>query len=624
MDIQKIKKNLFFFSIIFVVCFALFYKPLFSNQPLGLDALGHLSKISYLKIYPLANWDMSWYSGTLFLKLYPPLFYYLAAIFSNPIFATNFLSFLSIFLTSCGIFIFVKYLTKKEIISLFCGLSYLTVLSLSYYWISTANLPYFFSLWTIPFSLYFLDKTITERKKKDFIFYSVIFSIAILTHIVIGFLIGALMIIRILTEGVNLKNIKKICIYGLIPVLLSCFWFFPFLIYSNSSGGYEGQIPLPLQLFGIGDKISWGLQAGGMGVLFPILLLCIFVFFLKKFWRKDLLLFAFISVLFTGFLLFGGLLNHYPQGVDPIRFILPFSILSIIFIGLIINKLRFSNEKLFLILIFIILFAGLIWNFTIINQNFDRFSYYKSDSRYGIFQDILKQNLPIENNFTNYRFGTSKFVFGETLNYFMPLVSQTFGYQDAGMLNAPRYYDMRWNIYLSENVNDSIYWLDWFAIKYFESEGLNSNSTIKFENDSRFKQIMNYSGEYNFVLFEYLDAKPIISLVENLSNSSIGKEKEFQWERPNPDEAIIKYDSFNKGDVILFKEFYHQTWKAKDLTSGKELKIVQVGPGFMAVYPELGSKGVIFYQTKTIWDILGILLTLSGIFFLIKFKLHNL
>ncbi len=621
MDIQKIKKNLLFFGIIFGVCFILFYKPLFSGQPLGLDALGHLSKISYIKLYPFVSWDMSWYSGTLFLKLYSPLFYYLAAIFSDSFFAANLLCFISVFLTSIGIFLLVKYYTKNKILSLFCGLSYLTVLSVSYYWIATANLPYFFALWTIPFSLYFLEKSVAEKHKKDFIFYSIFFFIGILTHILVGFLIGILMITRFLAKGFNLKNLKSIFVYGSVPVLLSGFWFFPFLIYSKSFGGYFGQIPTPFQLFGFEKSFSWGLQAGGIGVLFFMFIPILLIFLYKRLWKNKSLLFFSLFLFVLGVLLFGGLGNHYPFGVDPIRFILPFSILLIFFIGLVLDELKLFSKKV-LIVLSIILIVGFIWNFGIISKNFGYHSYYKEDSRYGIMQEVIGDNFPVKNEFTNYRFGTSKFIFGETLNYFLPKVSQTFGYQDVGMLNSSRYYDMEWNIYTSENIDDSFYWLNWFAIKYFESEGLNSSCTEKFENDTRFKQIMNYSGEYDFVLFEYIEAKQIISLVESLEEPFI--EKGFQWERPSPDRAIIEYTSIDGNDVILFKESYHQSWKAKDLVSRKKLEIKEVGPGFMAVYPDISSKGVVFYQAKTAWDILGILITLLGVFFLVKVRVHNL
>ena len=69
--------------LILIVALLIFAKPLFSNQPLGLDGIGHLSKVSYLQEFPFADWDMSWYSGSLFLKMYPPLFYYVVSIFQR-------------------------------------------------------------------------------------------------------------------------------------------------------------------------------------------------------------------------------------------------------------------------------------------------------------------------------------------------------------------------------------------------------------------------------------------------------------------------------------------------------------------------------------------------------------
>ena len=588
--------------VIFIICMILFYKPLFSNQPLGLDTLGHLSKVSYFKAYPFANWDMSWYSGTLFLKLYSPLFYYLIPIFQNEIFGANFLCFLSILLTCWGIYLFVRYKTKNEKVSLFSSISFLSVLGISYYWIAAGNLPYFFSLWTIPFSLYFLEKSLIEEKKRYFVYYSGIFLIGILSHVIIGFLIGILMIIRILSEKINWKNIKKCFFYGIIPVLLSSFWFIPFIFYSTSPGGYAGYIPKFIQLFGFRDNIAWGLQAGGIGIIFFFYIFSLY--FIKSVWKDKTIKPFFYTTILLIFVILGLLGKNYPYGVDPVRFILPFSIILCIFLGLVINKNKLFNKKFMIILLTIILLVGIIWNIHVIHKNLERFSYYKEDGRYGIFKDIMNnENFPLEDNFSNYRFGTSKYIFGESLNYFFPKVPQTFGYQDAGMLNAPRYYDMRWNIWISDNINDSIFWLDWFGIKYFESE--NKDSVGKFLNDSRFKVIMNQSKRYDFTLFEYLEAKHIIALVDYVNSTSFGEEKEFEIERKSPDRIILRYESSDKDDAALFKEFYHKTWKAKELESEKNLQIYQTSIGFMYVNVPVGSKGVIFYQHKTIEDILG-------------------
>jgi hypothetical protein len=614
------KENWVCFLILFGFTFFLFYKPLFSNLPLGLDSLGHLSKVSYILEYPFANWDMSWYSGTLFLKLYSPLFYYFVAffslIFSNIFFVSNLICFLSLLFTVLGIYLLLDYLTKNKKIALFSGLIFLTVLSISYYWIATGNLPYFSALWALPFSLYFLELFIKERKKKFFVLYCLTFFIGILTHILIGFLIGVLMILRFLVAGINLKNIKKILICGGIPVLLASFWFIPFIFYSNSSETSSGYVPSIQFLFGF-DECCWGLQAGGIGILSFLFVFSLGIFFFKKLWKKQFLLFLLLSISVFAFLLFGGLGNHYPFGMDPVRIILPFSILLAIFLGLIVNEIK-KSKKILLFLLLIILFSGILWNFTIINKNFNEYSYCRGGSRYEIIQEIiLNSDFPIENEFSNYRFGTSRYVFGETINYFMPNVQHTFGYQDVGMLNIDIHRDFIKTLWESEEINKSIYYLDWFGIKYFEANE-DVDSIEKFENDNRFNLIKQFNPRgYSFVLFEYLDAKPIISLVDDLNEDVFGEIKKSNVQRVHPDKLKITYDNFDEDDVVLFKEFYHKNWRAKDLSSGEILNIKEVGPGVMAIYPKKNSKGVLVYYKNNFLDYFSIFLSIFGFFLLI-------
>jgi len=612
-----------FIGIICIVSFVLFYKPLFGGNPLGLDALGHLSKISYLHQYPLADWDMSWYSGTLFLKLYAPLFYYLAAVFPNPIFGTNLICFLSILLCSFGIYFFVNYVTKNDKASLFSGLAFLSVLSISFYYLSVGNHPWIASLWTFPFSLYFLERYLRKREYKDFVIYSSIFVFGILTHVLVGFLIGVLMVVRVSFDGINLSAFKKTLVLGIVPVLISCFWFFPFLTYKNNFiKGYTGQIPSVIQLFGLNNELTWGNYSNAIGFL---LLLFIFsLVFFRRFCHYRDARFFLVAVFVVGFIMFGGLGQNYPYGVEPVRFILPFSILLCVFVGIVIGKTKLFDTSLVVALLFSLLAISLVWNCFAINENYEKFAYYGEGSRYNTFQDIIRQGIPIENEFTNYRFATSKFVFAENINYFYPRFSQTSGYQDVGMLDSSKYYKMQDDIWNSNSVNDSIYWLDWFAVKYIEVESLSIDSAKKFRDDARFKEVTNYSGWYNFVLFEYGQPKQIISLVDFINDTSFGLEKTFEWERKHPDEAIIRYNSADGDDVVLFKEFYHESWGARDISSGENMPISKVGPGFMAVYPKIDSVGVIFYQKKTDKEIIGYALTSAGLILLLLVKGYHL
>ena len=426
------------------------------------------------------------------------------------------------------------------------------------------------------------------------------------------------MILRFLFEGLSIINLKKILLYGLVPVLLSSFWFIPFLAYSISSEGYEGYAPSIKFLFGF-DKCCWGLQAGGIGVLFFLFIPILLTFLFKGLWKKQVLMFFLFALFIFGFLLFGGLGNHYPFGVDPVRFILPFSILLIVFIGLMLDEIKLFKNKFLVVLLFMTLIFGIIWNFNIINKNFNEYSYYGEGSRYKIIQEVINNpNFPIHKEFTNYRFGTSRYVFGETINYFMPQVSHNFGYQDAGMLNQNIHKDFLKTIYESGDINKSVYYFDWFGIKYFE--GTSSDSIEKFKKDERFRIVGNFFPVgYHFTLFEYLEAKQIISLVDWANDSSFGKEKEFNWERNNPDKIIVRYDSIDNNDVVLFKEFYHKTWKAKDLESGEKIEINKNSIGFMYVNPPIDSNGIIFYQSKTFEEYFGIILSLIGIVILILY-----
>lgn len=608
-------KILIYFLVIFLVCLILFFKPVTSGKPLGLDALGHLSKVSYLQQFPFADWDMSWYSGSPFLKMYSPLIYYLEAFFPA-IIAMDIISFLSIFLCAIGIFLLVNFYTKNQYISFLSSLSFFTVLSLSYYYICVGNHPWVSALWTIPFSLYFLELSLKNNKKKYFVAFVILFAVGILIHVAVGFLIGLIMAIRIFDDGFTKNNLKKFLFYGGTSVLISSFWFFPFLAYrSNFLTGGLLVPPTPEQLFGFNNYITWGSYSAGIGIL--AFLFIFSLLFFNRYYKDKNAKFLLIVILILGIILFGGLFTLYPYGVEPVRFILPFSIFLAIFVGAAFSKV---NKKVYIILTLLIL-AGLIWNFSVVNYNFERFSYNTPDSRYGVFQNIMQdESFPIKNEFSNYRFGDVKYVFGENLNYFYPSVSQTFGYQDAGMLNPPRFYDMKWNIWASKNVNDSIYWLDAFGIKYFvvnEPEADDEPGTIsKFANDSRFKIVMNYSDGFNFILFKYKDAKKILSLVDSVNST---KEKNCSVERNNPDKVVVTFDNYDQDDVVIFKEFYHDSWKAKDFNSGEDLPIQKTDTGMMYVHPV--SDGVVFYQTKKIVEIFGILFSILGIIILILIRI---
>ncbi len=602
--------------LIILVSLILYWNPLFSNKPLGLDALGHISKISYLKEFGLrTNWDLAWYNGAPFLAYYSPLYYQVSYFFSNIIFGANFLQFLSIFLTSIGIFFLINYYSRSKIYSLIFSLFFLSILCTSYYFISVGNSPYVFGIFTIPFTLLFLEKSL-ESKKYNLLIYSVFFVLAYLTHIFMAVALFLLVALRIfINYYLNKKNfksfIKESCIFLGIPMLISAFWFLPFLSKSESFvGDGIGYIPLPFHLFGFGKYTIWGLAPGEIGILFGLFLISLF--FIKKYFkdRNEKIIFLTISSVLFLLLLEGILGKFYPTGVGAIRFIIPFSILACVFSGVILSK-RFSNNKKIILLLIGLLFIAIVLNYNVVNKNYEKYSYNSQYDRYGLFDSVYSlETFPLQNDFSNFRFGTSRYIFSETLNYKFPWQSQTWGYFDQGMLYPKELENFKKFVWASEDLNQTINYLDIYGIKYFEIGGQNLNFDDKFNKSEKFSLVMDKNfADYPFKIYEYIDAKPIISVI--FENESYEDYQKYDVIRDNPDKIILNYN-FSGKEQILFKESFHNSWKAKN-KEGEKIGIEKTEEGFIILKPSKNINQVSIYQTKTNIQKLGILLSLIGI-----------
>ncbi len=633
MDIQKIKKKyavIACIAILLIVALVLYHSPLFSGKSLGLDTPGHLSKISYIKEFGLGtSWNMDWYNGIPFLQFYSPLYYQLASFFSNIIFGAELLPFLSILLTAIGIFFLINYYTKNKTYSVIFSLFFLSVLCTSYYFISVGNNPYVFALFTIPFTLLFLEKSLKE-KKYNFLLYSLFFVIAYLAHIFIALVLFMSVFIRItlhvyMKKKHFLKNfIKENFIYLSIPLLMSCFWFLEFLTKTKSFvGDGIGYVPSLSNLFGFGNYIIWGKSPGEIGILLALFALSLF-FLVKYFIKKDegIMFYSINSFIFLALL--GGILGRfYPTGVGAIRFILPFTIIASIFCGIIFAK-QFKNKKWMIIALSIVLIGALIWNYTIINENYIYHSYSSNYDRFGGMTKYVytSPDFPAAENFTNYRFGTSRYVFAETLNYEFPWQSQTWGYFDQGMLNPSGLYNFRDVVWSSDPLNETIKYLDDYAIKYFEIGGPDLAFDAKFNESPEFTLIMQDNttfSDYAFKIYRYNEAKPIVSIISG--NATINTEN-YSLNRPSPDELLINY-SFSGKEQISFKESFHNSWKAKDIVSGKEIPIKETPLGFMTLQPEKGSDQINIYQTKTTAQKGGIAFSILGIILAFAYSFKN-
>ncbi|MBR9704778.1 hypothetical protein GOV12_05175 [Candidatus Pacearchaeota archaeon] len=646
------------FIILGYIVISLYYGPIVSEKPLGLDSIGHLSRVKYVQTYPFSQWKTMWYGGMPLLESYSPLFFYLLSMFSNIFLWNNILLFGSLFLTSFGIFLLVFYKTKKLFASLISGISYLTVLAISYFYIATGNIPFAFSLFTIPFSLYFFEKTL--KNKKNYFIFILFLLLSILLHILTGYIVIFLILIRIILLSIFNKYsfgkfFKLFVIFILPGILLSCFWLIPFLMkssdYISGGGGYS---PTMNDIFGNTDFLIWGVSPGQIGIImyiFIILLLLIYFYYKNKYMRYIL----FSSVVFL-LLTMGILGSHYPVGVSPVRFILPFSILLSIFIGVSLGSIKLNKyiKIIFIGVIFILILNGLYANYDVIQTNFNEYNYTGKHSRFNFMTNLSNNpNVTFNESYDNYRFGTNIFLFSETLNYFYPGQSQTKGYNSQGALNPLILNLMERKIWESDDLNSTLFFLDYFGIKYFELDSRIDLKVInKFSyNPEIFEKIFEISDPYSFKMYMYRNNSPIISVIKTnvktvsdydlnyLANNNINFKKilylvdskkgvdeidisneyemiEFEWIRNNPDKIEVSFNS-DSDSVVLFKEFHHASWRAREFPSKKNLKIYKTVTEHMVVLPSEESNRVVFYQSKTIADYIGIVLTFFGIFLLI-------
>jgi len=371
--------------LIVVLGFILYSKPLIDNNPVGIDFLGHATKVSYINEFGSPSWDLSWYCGAPFLKLYSPLVYYAAYIFGGPVFGINLMGILSIILSSIGVFFLIKFYTKRISASLMGALLFLSVLCTSYYYISTGNMAFLFGMCAIPLTLLFFEKTL--ENKYFFIPYLLLFLFAFLSHVFTALCLFLIIGLRLLfLIGFKPKLISYGLIFIGIPILLSGFWFFPFLekssnFVANSMGG--DYIPTNIHLLGFENYIIWGEAAGKIGIpLFIFLLILVFSF--KKI-LKDKTLFYLLCTSLAFYLLLEGILGkYYPSGYGPTRFIVPLSIFVCIFAGVGLGKLEnIKLRKIFYLLFSIAIVFALIICYNQININYNNYSYFSNTSRYG-------------------------------------------------------------------------------------------------------------------------------------------------------------------------------------------------------------------------------------------------
>ncbi len=244
------------FDLIFLLCFGLLlfllnstHIILYLKLPIlaGYDGQSHMAVAQYYanNIFPRTwGWIPEWYGGMPFPEFYPPLFYFLMAVFSKILpfsFISIFKAFtLILFLSIPGLLALVA----RRLISTSGGwiAGLISVLIISDYGIRSHWGTSLYSLFhngletqllgfvcLIPW-LYFmltLDKSPKTPYFAGFFLFLVFLSNA---HIV---QVAAVLFFSVALSGINKKNYQKYFLVGFIPLLAAAFWYVPMLVNHN-------------------------------------------------------------------------------------------------------------------------------------------------------------------------------------------------------------------------------------------------------------------------------------------------------------------------------------------------------------------------------------------------------
>jgi len=252
----KIKKLLtsvsFFFGLIFLILVVKFY-GLFQNGLLpGWDTMPwqYVVDVMAKKFLPdlkSSGYDLTWFGGFPLFQFYPPLIFVLVGLFHllslktiSLFLSYRIFTFLSLFLFSVALYLFTKeFLNKKAAkASILFGL----FLIFFYFegdwpWVeqigarATILMGLFASAWgLVLFLLYFafLEKLRKEPNKKNFLITTLVLTCLFLSHSISTIVAGIFLFIYLLFHHQK-EILKNTILTGLIAVLLSGFYFTPFI-----------------------------------------------------------------------------------------------------------------------------------------------------------------------------------------------------------------------------------------------------------------------------------------------------------------------------------------------------------------------------------------------------------
>lgn len=358
----KFQKIFVILIFIFIYGFLISQVPwdlVFSDTMISGGDTGSHNYIAYYaqEIFPKMKWwSPDWYAGFPFLYFYPPLLFYLTAIFSYIIplnIAFKLITLAGTFLLPIAVFLCLLLLGLKfpiPSLGAFLSLSYLFLEKFSIY---GGNIPSTLSgefSYSFAFALFFLFIGLLIkgiRENRYLILNVLILSLMVLIHpfsVIVSVLIGCVIFI----EGVIKKEVKKVFLY-LAKVFglafgLTAFWSLPFLA-----------------LLPYTSKMSWT-KVINFSEIFPSSLIFFLVFavfgLIFALVKKEKMILPFLYIIIGSLIPF-IFLNH--SSIWNTRF-LPFIIMSYLIIAAYgLGSLLQKTKKLFPFVFLLIFSIGFIF-----------------------------------------------------------------------------------------------------------------------------------------------------------------------------------------------------------------------------------------------------------------------
>jgi hypothetical protein len=224
--------------------------PALSQPAPGLDAPMHLSKISRLwTFFPsLPAWFPWWYCGTPLLKTYPPLMYVTNIFVTSlshwePWLALGVTDTIAFLLTGCFIYLFLRKIGLHELACLSSSILYLSSFQTLSGRFGYGYYAHNFAMFFLVFGIFLAAKTRSSKYYE--ICLASIFCLLILSHLTVAIsFIGLLLTYYIgvffakLMDARNEQNhifpFLRSLLGGTFGVLLSGFWFVPYLLEEGS------------------------------------------------------------------------------------------------------------------------------------------------------------------------------------------------------------------------------------------------------------------------------------------------------------------------------------------------------------------------------------------------------